>query len=72
MTAHDDIRILQKMPVLVTAFSDNHFDEAKKNVLPSFRLLSNDTIFVYDLGLNKTHLDEVRTYSLRDGIQVGF
>lgn len=60
MTPEDDARILAKDPVFVTAFSDNHYDEAMKNLLPSFnQFFPNKVITVYNLGLTKDRLDIV-------------
>lgn len=61
MTKADDVRILSKDPVFVTAFSDNHFDDAIKGVVKTFEYLGAK-FYVYDLGLNKKNLAAVSDF----------
>ena len=57
-----DARYLYDRLVVVTAFSDNHFEEAKDMIAPMQICLPDKKIIVYDLGLNSTNRKEVRKY----------
>ena len=53
---------LYKHLVCVTAFSDNHFDEAKDLIAGFQTCLPDKPIIVYDLGLNSGHRKEIGSY----------
>ena len=48
--------------ICVTAFSDNHFNEAKDMIADLQTCLPDKKIIVYDLGLNSGHRKEVSSY----------
>ena len=48
--------------VVLTAFSDNHFEEAKDMIASMQTCLPDKKIIVYDLGLSSNKKDEVRKY----------
>ena len=47
---------------ILTAFSSNHFKEAKAMIASFQKCFPNKTIVVYDLGLKPHHKTEVRSY----------
>ena len=53
---------LYKHLVCLTAFSDNHFDEAKDMIAGFQTCLPDKPIIVYDLGLNSDHRKEIGSY----------
>ena len=48
--------------VILTAFSDNHFEEAKDMIASVQTCLPDKKIIVYDLGLNPSHKKQVLKY----------
>ena len=57
-----DARYLFDHLVVLTAFSDNHFEEAKDMIASMQTCLPDKKIIVYDLGLNYKNKREVRKY----------
>ena len=57
-----DARYLYDHLVVVTAFSDNHFEEAKDMIASMQICLPDKKIIVYDLGLSSKKKREVRKY----------
>ena len=57
-----DTRYLYNRLVVVTAFSENHFEEAKDMIASMQTCLPDKKIIVYDLGLSSTNKNEVRKY----------
>ena len=49
--------------VFVSAFSDNHFKEAREMLRTVTECLPETTIIIYDLGLNNTHQKALCTYN---------
>ena len=58
MTKDDDIRILNKRPTFVIAFSDNHWNEAFNHAIPSFLKVTSQFV-IYDLGLSESNVAKV-------------
>ena len=57
-----DARYLFDNLVVLTAFSDNHFEEAKDMIASMQTCLPDKKIIVYDLGLSSKKKKEVRKY----------
>ena len=57
-----DARYLFDHLVILTAFSDNHFEEAKDMIASMQTCLPDKKIIVYDLGLSSKKKEEVRKY----------
>ena len=57
-----DARYLFDNLVVLTAFSDNHFEEAKDMIASMQTCLPDKKIIVYDLGLSSKTKEEVRKY----------
>ena len=57
-----DARYLYDRLVVVTAFSDNHFEEAKDMIASMQTCLPDKKIIVYDLGLTSKKKEEVYKY----------
>ena len=57
-----DVRYLYNHLVVLTAFSDNHFEEAKDMIASMQTCLPDKKIIVYDLGLSSKSKREVRKY----------
>ncbi len=59
-TRNEDIATMKLKPKFVTAFSDNHYMDAKRTVLKGFaKHLPNEKLIVYNLGLKKDNIKEV-------------
>ena len=59
---HVNARYLYDHLVVVTAFSDNHFEEAKDMIASMQTCLPDKKIIVYDLGLSSNKKKEVQRY----------
>ena len=54
--------------VIITGFSENHFKEAKGMLGSVQKFLPHTKIIVYDLGLRKESIKEVRVFSISPGM----